>query len=256
MKIQSLILAGGVAVSAILASCGGNAKKDDKPKTDTIVKTDTVKVEPEKLKSIVEIASADPSFSTLVSLLQEAGWVDSLNQEGKTFTVFAPNNDAFNKIDAKKLEALKKDPKKLAEVLKYHVVAGSLKSGDVTGREELDALSGHVIKIFNKDGKITIGSDSKSAAGLVSTDIIASNGIIHVIDAVIMPPAKKAKAKPAPTPGGNNSTTEPDKGGDDKKGDKFGGKGAEDKTKSDKFGGDGSKENTGGDKKDKFGSGK
>lgn len=191
MKFKSLFAVATLSVAVALASCGGKTPKQEKPKSDSN-KVDSPKVEAPK--TIVEIASADPNFSTLVALLTEAGWVAPLSEAGKTFTVFAPTNAAFEKVDPKALEALKKDPKKLAEVLQYHVVAGTLGSGDLAGYEEVDAMSGHVIKIFRKDGKVSVGSDAKTA-GVVTGEVVASNGVIHVIDAVIMPPTKKGTAK-------------------------------------------------------------
>lgn len=134
-------------------------------------------------QNIVEIASANPNFSTLVSLLKKADLVSTLEGEGP-FTVFAPTNEAFAAIPASTLEELSNDPAKLKAVLLYHVVSGKVMSAQVKPGN-VATVEGADIQVTDKDGKMYIND-----AQIVTADIDASNGVIHVVDKVIMP-AKK-----------------------------------------------------------------
>lgn len=135
--------------------------------------------------NIVEIASSDKQFSTLVTALQTAGLIETLEGSGP-FTVFAPTNDAFNKLPAGTVENLLKPENKqmLVDILTYHVKSGKLDSREIEklNGQDIQMLNGKPAKIEVKDGKIYIDN-----AQIIQTDIIASNGIIHVIDAVILP---------------------------------------------------------------------
>ena len=147
--------------------------------------------------TIVQTAKDAGQFNTLCELLTAAGLVDTLNSAGP-FTVFAPTDAAFAKLPAETVAALKKDPKALAAILTYHVVAGKKDAAEVVKMKEIMTVEGQPIMITIVDGKVML---NKSAT-VVKTDIGASNGVIHVIDTVIMPPAKKADAmSPASKPG-------------------------------------------------------
>ena len=147
--------------------------------------------------TIVQTAKDAGQFNTLCELLTVAGLVDTLNSTGP-FTVFAPTDAAFAKLPAETVAALKKDPKALAAILTYHVVAGKKDAAEVVKMKEIMTVEGQPIMITIVDGKVML---NKSAT-VVKTDIGASNGVIHVIDTVIMPPAKKAAAmSPAAKPG-------------------------------------------------------
>ena len=133
--------------------------------------------------TIVEVAVGNENFSTLVTALKAADLVAALQGDGP-FTVFAPTNDAFAKIDSKTLNSLleEKNKKALANILTYHVVSGKLAASDVVaalkkggGMVELKALNGQTLSVIEKDGKI------------FATDVMASNGVIHVISSVVMP---------------------------------------------------------------------
>ena len=139
--------------------------------------------------TIVQTAKDAGQFNTLCELLTAAGLVDTLNSAGP-FTVFAPTDAAFAKLPAETVAALKKDPKALAAILTYHVVAGKKDAAEVVTMKEIMTVEGQPIMITIVDGKVML---NKSAT-VVKTDIGASNGVIHVIDTVIMPPAKKAAA--------------------------------------------------------------
>ncbi len=137
-------------------------------------------------KDIVETAVAAGSFKTLAKLLGDAGLVETLKGTGP-FTVFAPTDEAFAKVPAATLEALGKDKAKLKAVLLYHVVAGKVPAAEALklAGKGVKTVNGAEAKIMVMDGKPMINQ-----AHIVKTDIMAKNGVIHVIDAVILPPTK------------------------------------------------------------------
>jgi uncharacterized surface protein with fasciclin (FAS1) repeats len=135
-------------------------------------------------KDIVDTAVAAGSFKTLATALTEAGLIETLKGKGP-FTVFAPTDEAFAKIAKKDLDALLKDKKKLTAVLTYHVVPGSVMAADVMKMKDgsmVKTVEGREFKLGLKDGKVMV-----DGATVTKTDIAASNGVIHVIDTVIMP---------------------------------------------------------------------
>ena len=133
-------------------------------------------------KDIVDTAVAAGNFKTLVTAVKAAGLVDTLKGEGP-FTVFAPTDEAFAKIPEDKLQALLKDKKALTAVLTYHVVSGKVMAADVVKLDSAKTVQGQSLAIVTKDGKVTI-----NGVNVVKTDIVCKNGVIHVIDAVLMPP--------------------------------------------------------------------
>lgn len=133
------------------------------------------------MKNIVETAQGNEMFSTLVTAVVAANLVETLAGEGP-FTVFAPTNDAFAKVPEEALTALLADSEALTSVLTYHVVAGKVMAADVVEMTEADTVQGSKVKIEVVDGSVMI-NDSK----VTSTDIECSNGVIHVIDTVLMP---------------------------------------------------------------------
>jgi uncharacterized surface protein with fasciclin (FAS1) repeats len=137
-------------------------------------------------KDIVDTAVANGSFNTLATALKAAGLVDTLKGPGP-FTVFAPTDAAFAKLPAGTVENLLKPENKdqLRRVLTYHVVPGKVESAQVTKMNSAKAVSGDAIKIAVKDGKVMVNN-----ATVVTADVGASNGVIHVIDTVILPPSK------------------------------------------------------------------
>jgi uncharacterized surface protein with fasciclin (FAS1) repeats len=133
---------------------------------------------------IVDTAVAAGSFKTLVSLVQKAGLVDTLKSKGP-FTVFAPTDEAFAKVPAAVMADLGANPEKLKAVLLYHVVAAKVMAADVkTGPAK--TVNGADIKLTAKGGKVMVNK-----ANVAKADIACDNGVIHVIDAVILPPAAK-----------------------------------------------------------------
>jgi transforming growth factor-beta-induced protein len=141
-------------------------------------------------QTIVDIAVADGRFTTLVAAVQAAGLVDTLAGEGP-FTVFAPTDDAFAKLPAGTLEELLKPENKqqLTDILLYHVVAGKVMAADVVNLSEAETALGEKVTIKVEDGKVFVND-----AQVIITDIEASNGVIHVIDTVILPPSMTAEA--------------------------------------------------------------
>ena len=141
---------------------------------------------------IVDTAVAAGSFKTLVAAVQAAGLVDALKGEGP-FTVFAPTDEAFAKLPAGTVDALLADPKgDLTQILLYHVLPGKVLAADVKDGLEATTLQGKPVKFSIKDGKPYIND-----AQIVTTDIATSNGVIHVIDNVIVPPADAAASAEA-----------------------------------------------------------
>jgi transforming growth factor-beta-induced protein len=159
---------------------------------DTVILPPSVKeaMMEEEAQTIVDIAVSDENFSTLVTALQEAGLVEALQAEGP-FTVFAPTNDAFAALPEGALEGLLADKEALTNVLLYHVVSGSVPAADVVGLDgqDVETLSTDSIAI-KIDGENVMLNESN----VVTTDIMASNGIIHVIDSVLLPPADEEEA--------------------------------------------------------------
>ncbi|TVR63395.1 MAG: fasciclin domain-containing protein [Gemmatimonadales bacterium] len=133
--------------------------------------------------NIVETAAAAGSFTTLLAAAEAAGLVEVLQGEGP-FTVFAPTDDAFAALPEGTVEALLADPDALREILLYHVVAGTVLSGDVVGLSSAETVQGSSIAISIEGESVVLNG----AATVVAVDVEASNGVIHVIDAVILPP--------------------------------------------------------------------
>ncbi len=145
--------------------------------------------------TVVDVAVGNDDFSTLVAAIKAADLVSALQGDGP-FTVFAPANSAFDKIDSNTLASLLKAENKeaLANILTYHVVAGKLNATDVIaalkkgkGKVELKALNGQVLTVIQKNDKIWLMDTKGKYSEIVATDVMGSNGVIHVIDTVVMP---------------------------------------------------------------------
>jgi uncharacterized surface protein with fasciclin (FAS1) repeats len=132
------------------------------------------------MANIVETAIAAGSFKTLVTAVKAAGLVETLSGKGP-FTVFAPTDDAFAKLPAGTVEGLLKDIPKLKSVLTYHVVAGKVTAADVMKLTTAKTVQGQNVSIDTKAGVKIEG------ANVVKADVMADNGVIHVIDKVILP---------------------------------------------------------------------
>jgi uncharacterized surface protein with fasciclin (FAS1) repeats len=160
-----------------LTVIGTSLGQDTKPKTQP----SSVKVE-KKPVDIVETAIESGNFETLVAALKAADLVKTLQGKGP-FTVFAPSDDAFAKLPKETLDDLLKpeNKKKLASILTYHVVAKELAAADVAKLKKITSVEGSELMITVKEGKVMVNKSY-----VVSTDIKCTNGVIHVIDAVLM----------------------------------------------------------------------
>ena len=186
-KLSSLL----IVFALVLAACApaaAPAEPTEMPMPEpTAVPTEEPVVE-EEPQSIVEIAVGNPDFSTLVAALQAAELVDALSGEGP-FTVFAPTNDAFAALPEGTLDSLllPENKQQLTDILLYHVVSGNVLAEDVVNLTEAETLLGKNVNI-----SVDMGSVMINEANVVATDLIGSNGVIHVIDSVILPPADVA----------------------------------------------------------------
>lgn len=160
MKFRKTLLVVGVVAATALASIALAPKKD-----------------------IVDTAVGAGQFKTLASLLGQAGLVDVLKGKGP-FTVFAPTDAAFKKVPKATLEALGNDKEALKAVLTYHVVAGNVLAKDVVKLKDAKTVQGEKVSIAVKGGKVLLNGKTQ----VTKTDIGASNGTIHVIDNVLVPP--------------------------------------------------------------------
>jgi uncharacterized surface protein with fasciclin (FAS1) repeats len=134
-------------------------------------------------KTIAQTAAATPSLSTLNKLIADAGLTETLNGAGP-YTVFAPTDEAFKAVPAKTLEALAKDKEQLKAVLTYHVVPGAVKAADVkTGPAK--SVQGANLGLAKAGGYVTVED-----ALVTQADVMASNGVVHVIDKVLIPPKR------------------------------------------------------------------
>lgn len=131
-------------------------------------------------KDIVDTAVEAGSFNTLAKALTEAGLVETLKGQGP-FTVFAPTDEAFAKLPAGTLESLLQDKAKLTAVLTYHVISGKIMAAEVMRLDQAKTVQGQNVRIS------TMGGVKVNEANVIKTDILASNGVIHVIDKVILP---------------------------------------------------------------------
>ena len=185
-KLLNIVI---VFSTIIIWSCNG-----DNVKTDELVAEPDVRVEggqgsvkdDESAKDVVKIAAGSKDHTTLVAAIKQAGLVNALSNAGP-FTVFAPTNAAFDKIPKETLDNLMKDEnkEKLQDILQYHVYVGTLKTDMLEDGQTLNQVNGGNITITKKDGKVMINNSAT-----VMASIPAANGIIHVIDGVLMPPSK------------------------------------------------------------------
>jgi transforming growth factor-beta-induced protein len=134
------------------------------------------------MKDIVEIAIGDNRFTTLVAAVKAADLVETLKGKGP-FTVFAPTDDAFKKLPAGTVESLLKDIPTLKNILLFHVVSGKVMAADVVKLKSANTVLGKPVAVNVTNGKVAVND-----ANVVITDIEASNGVIHVIDSVLLPP--------------------------------------------------------------------
>ncbi len=184
MKRQFLKTFLAASAMAVLAACGGG---DDHPAATPVA--------PAPTKNIVELAVDTPTLSTLVTAVKAADLVATLSGPGP-FTVFAPTNAAFDKIPAATLTALLADKAALAKILTYHVVGSKVLKAGIPLGTAITTVQGGTIKIDAVGADVVITDAKGGKSKIVTTDILATNGVVHVIDTVIMPADPVA---PAPT---------------------------------------------------------
>jgi uncharacterized surface protein with fasciclin (FAS1) repeats len=196
--MQKLTLTWAAGLSALaLVACSGSEKapaatdievvQNDAMATDTLVAS-----EPVGNKTIVELAQGNPQLSTLVTAVTAAGLGETLSGTGP-FTVFAPSNDAFAKVDKATLDGLLQ-PASKGVLLTYHVVAGNVKSGDLAkmivdgkGTATIKTLNGGNLKASMAGDKIVLTDAKGGKSTVTEADVVASNGTAHVVDTVVMP---------------------------------------------------------------------
>lgn len=195
---KSLIVVGVIVLLVIGGLYLYNSSSTEQPAPNQVnqVNTDNVEraeevtdgsmMEEDKMmdgdKTIVEIAVESDDFNTLVAAVTEAGLVETLSGEGP-FTVFAPTDEAFAKIPEETLTAILADKEQLTSILTYHVVAGKVMAADVVNLTTAETVQGQSLTIeVLEDGTVMV-DDAK----IITTDIEASNGVIHVIDTVVLP---------------------------------------------------------------------
>ncbi|WP_026063175.1 fasciclin domain-containing protein [Pedobacter arcticus] len=172
----------------VFASCNNSESASDatEPNQEVVGGGQSSVQDDDSQKNVVQVAMGSPDHTTLVAAVKAAGLVDALTNAGP-FTVFAPTNAAFDKLPAGTVENLLKPENKddLADLLQYHVSLGVLKLENFTDGQTIGQVNGENITIIMKDGKPVINGN----ANIIAT-VPAANGVIYVVDNVILPPAK------------------------------------------------------------------
>ncbi len=184
MKKLFLGLVAVFALSTIGFAQSSDCSKKSVAKSDAKSEVSYQKASFKKGGDIVDTAVGAGMFKTLVAAVQAAGLVETLKSDGP-FTVFAPTDEAFAKLPAGTVEMLLKpeNKDKLVKILTYHVVSGKVMAGDVVKLKSAKTVQGQLVKIKVKKGKVMLNKTTN----VVKTDIETSNGVIHVIDSVLMP---------------------------------------------------------------------
>ena len=163
-------------------ACNNDGEKTTEA-TNTVVKEEPVTPKAEAPKDVVDIAIGSPDHTTLVAAVKAAGLVETLKGAGP-FTIFAPTNAAFAALPAGTVDGLLKPEKKadLTSILTYHVVAGAVKSSELKDGQKIKTLQGGELTVAIKGGVVSI-----NGADVTAADLTGSNGVVHIIDAVLMP---------------------------------------------------------------------
>lgn len=180
-KFLSFIAIAGLSIFSLAACNNSETKTPETPMADSM--KEAVVETPTAPKDIVDIAIGSPDHTTLVAAVTAAGLVETLKGAGP-FTVFAPTNAAFAALPAGTVEGLLKPENKdaLTKILTYHVVAGAVKAADLKDGQKVKTLQGEELTVSIKDGKVMI-----NGANVTAADLTGTNGVVHVIDAVLMP---------------------------------------------------------------------
>lgn len=162
---------------------------DQDQDTASVAETNQVEQQPaQQRQDIVALASDTPQLSTLVTAVQAADLVSTLQGEGP-FTVFAPTNEAFNALPDGTLDTLLQPENKnqLANVLTYHVVSGDVMSSDLSDGQAIETVQGGTLTVSIRDGNVYLQDATGNEVQVVSPDIQASNGVVHIINGVVLP---------------------------------------------------------------------
>ena len=190
--MNKMTLALASAASLALAACGGEAEE---PMAEDTAMADQMANDTAETGTIVEVAQGDSQFSTLVSAVTAAGLGETLSGEGP-YTVFAPTNDAFGKIpEATLTELTTNDTETLGNILQYHVVEGNVDAATLTqaitdagdAGYTINTVGGGTLTANVVDGNVVLTDAAGGTSTVTATDVEASNGVIHVIDTVLMP---------------------------------------------------------------------
>ena len=190
--MNKMTLALASAASLALAACGGEAEE---PVAEETAMADQMANDTAETGTIVEVAQGDSQFSTLVSAVTAAGLGETLSGAGP-YTVFAPTNDAFGKIpEATLTELTTNDTETLGNILQYHVVEGNVDAATLTqaitdagdAGYTINTVGGGTLTANLVDGNVVLTDAAGGTSTVTATDVAASNGVIHVIDTVLMP---------------------------------------------------------------------
>jgi len=182
--MKRTILLSLAAVAIVVGACSSAASTPTAAPASNPTVAPSAAMSAAPASDIVAVASAAGGFKTLLAAATAAGLVDTLKGPGP-FTVFAPTDAAFAALPAGTLDGLLKDPAKLKDILLYHVVSGKVMASQVVTMTSATTVEGKAITITVKNGTVYLNDKVK----VVTTDIQASNGVIHVIDAVLLPPS-------------------------------------------------------------------
>lgn len=188
--MKKLLILTLVFTCYLFSACSSEEEKkesDQPAQISTSSEGQEAVLDDESQKNVVKIAVGSPDHTTLVAALKQAELVTALSNAGP-FTVFAPTNEAFAKLDKSTLDALMTDAKKedLQNILQYHVLLSVIKTENMKEGQQLGMVNGDNITLSIKDGKVMVNNSAKIVAS-----VSASNGIVHIIDAVLLPTAKK-----------------------------------------------------------------
>lgn len=181
-----VIIAAALVVGGVLLFTSGDSE-DSSTATNTTEQTNQ-QAAGEQAQDIVALAAATPSLSTLVTAVQAADLVETLQGEGP-FTVLAPTNDAFAALPEGTLDSLLEPANvdQLAGILTYHVIAGNVMSSDLSDGQVVETVQGGSLTVSIRDGSVYFVDSKGGEAMVVTADVDASNGVVHVIDSVLLP---------------------------------------------------------------------
>lgn len=181
-KIVAILLTAAIVIGGIVWLVTNNSNNEENSNSESSQQV-PANDNAQATNTIVDLAVATPDLSTLVSAVQAASLVETLSGDGP-FTVFAPTNSAFNALPEGTLASLllPENKQKLTDILTYHVVSGNVMSSDLSDGQIIDTVNGAKLTVSIKDGVVKVGN-----ATVTTPDVKASNGVVHIIDTVLLP---------------------------------------------------------------------